>query len=134
MKYLFAAFLAAHALIHASFLTPAPPRTADGPAWPFELTRSWLVSGLHLDPGLVRALGLAVVLATVLLFGLAALSSIGWLPTAWWTGLVTAGAAASLVTLTLFFHPWLVLGIVIDLALLWALVVARWAPFGAGAS
>lgn len=32
MKLILAAFLAAHALIHASYLTPAPPRTADGPA------------------------------------------------------------------------------------------------------
>jgi hypothetical protein len=32
--------------------------------------------------------------------------------------------------LLLFFHPWLVLGIAIDLGLLWAVLVADWTPQG----
>ena len=57
MKLLFGVFLIAHALIHVSYLTPPPPRTAGGPEWPFELTRSWLVTGLGIDPGVVRSAG-----------------------------------------------------------------------------
>ncbi len=72
MKLLIAAFLAGHALIHASYLTPAPAQTAGGPEWPFTMSRSWLVTGLH--------------------------------------------------------HPWIVLGLVIDAALLWSVLVAGWAP------
>lgn len=130
MKWLLGAFLVAHAFIHVSYLTPAPPRTASGPEWPFELTRSWLVTGLSLDPGLVRGLGLALVATTVALLVGAGLATVGWLPVAWWTGLATAGAVASLVTLVLFFHPWLVLGILIDLALGWAALLAAWQPAG----
>jgi hypothetical protein len=132
MKLVLAAFLVAHGLIHASFLTPAPPRTADGPQWPFELARSWLVTVLDLDPAVVRPMGVALVVATVVLLGAAAFATLGWLPSAWSVGLVTAGAAASLVTLGLYFHPWLVLGLAIDLVLLWAVLVAGWAPVRIG--
>ena len=52
MKLALAGFLVVHALIHASFLTPAPPRTAGGPEWPFEMSRSWLVT--NRPAGMVR--------------------------------------------------------------------------------
>ena len=129
MTLLFAAFLAAHALIHVSYLTPAPPRTASGPEWPFELTHSWLVTGVHLGPELVRGLGTALVTGTVALLLAGGLATAGWLiPTGWSTPLVVSGTATSMLTLALFFHPWLVLGLVIDAALVWAVVVAGWAP------
>ena len=132
MKLLLAAFLAAHALIHVSYLTPAPPRTAGGPEWPFAMARSWLVTGAGLDPGVVRTLGTALVLATVALLVGAGLATVGWLlPQSWWPPLVVAGAAVSALTLALFFHPWIVLGFVIDAALLWAALVAAWSPAAA---
>jgi hypothetical protein len=129
MKFLLAAFLVGHALVHVSYLSPAPPRTADGPEWPFEMAHSWLVTGAGLDPALVRALGTALVLATVALFVAAGLSTVGWLvPPEWWSGTVVAGAVASAMTLVIFFHPWIVLGLAIDGALLWATLVVGWAP------
>jgi len=129
MNLLLALFLAAHGLIHASFLSPAPPRTAGGPEWPFEMTRSWLVTGLQLDPGIVRGAGAGLVAASVGLLLLAALSSIGWLvPASWWPTVAVAGAVASLATLLLFFHPWLVLGVAIDLVLIWLVVAIGWQP------
>jgi hypothetical protein len=133
MKLLLAAFLVAHALLHASYLSPAPPRTAGGPEWPFQLAGSWLVTGLGIDPAPVRALGAALVITTVVLLVGAALATVGWLvPSSWWAGLVTAGAAASLVTLALYFHPWLVLGVAIDVVMLWAVLVSRWEPSSIG--
>lgn len=129
MKLLFAAFLIGHALIHASYLSPAPPRTADGPQWPFEMAQSWLVTGAGLDPGFVRSLGTAMVLATIALLVAAGLATAGWLvPAEWWSALVVGGATASALTLGMFFHPWIVLGFVIDAALLWAAGVMRWSP------
>jgi len=129
MKFLLAAFLVGHAFVHVSYLSPAPPRTADGPEWPFEMARSWLVTGAGLDPALVRALGTAMVLATVTLFIAAGLSTVGWLvPPEWWSGLVAAGAVASAMTLVIFFHPWIVLGLAIDAALMWVTLVVGWAP------
>jgi hypothetical protein len=41
-----------------------------------------------------------------------------------------ASAGMLLLLLLLFFHPWLTLGIVIDVALLWAVLVAGWRPEG----
>ncbi len=129
MKIVLALFLAAHGLLHASYLSPAPPRTAGGPEWPFELTRSWLVTGLQLDPAAVRLLGAGLVSLTVALMLLAGLATAGWVvPQAWWPGLTVAAAAASLATLLLFFHPWLAIGIAIDLVLLWAVIGAGWEP------
>ncbi len=129
MKIVLALFLAAHGLLHASYLSPAPPRTAGGPEWPFELARAWLVTGLQLDPAVVRFLGTGLVSLTVALMLLAGLATAGWVvPQAWWPGLTVAAAAASLATLLLFFHPWLAIGIAIDLVLLWAVIGAGWEP------
>jgi hypothetical protein len=131
MKLLIAAFLVAHALIHASYLAPAPQRTAGGPEWPFEMTRSWLVSALQLDPGMVRIAGTTLVAVTVGLLAVAALAAAGWIvPAAWWPALAASGAVASLATLVLFFHPWILLGVAIDLALLWAVLALGWRPDG----
>ena len=132
MSLLLAGLLVAHALIHISYVTPAPPRTAGGPEWPFDLTRSWLVTGLRMDAGVVRALGSALVAATTTLLVAAGLATVGWLiPSGWWPGLVVSGAGLSILTLGVFFHPWLILGIAIDAALLGA-VLAGWQPIGAG--
>ena len=129
MKLLVAAFLAAHALIHASYLSAAPARTAGGPEWPFEMAKSWAVTSLGMDPGLVRALGSALVIVTIALLAAAALATAGWIvPIAWWPSLVVGGAVASAVTLALFFHPWILLGLAIDAVLLWAVLVADWLP------
>ena len=132
MKLLLAAFLAAHALIHASYLTPAPPRTAGGPEWPFEFARSWLVTSLQMEPTVVRILGVSLAGGSVLLLVAAALATSGWIiPPSTWPALVVAGSICSLVTLGLFFHPWLVIGIAIDLGLLWA-TVSGWRPIALG--
>jgi branched-subunit amino acid transport protein AzlD len=129
VNVLIAALLIGHALVHASYLSPAPPRTADGPHWPFEMARSWLVTRAGLDPALVRTLGTAMVIATVALFVAAGLSTVGWLvPPEWWPELIVVGATASAVTLVMFFHPWIVLGLAIDAALLWATLVIGWSP------
>ena len=129
MKLLFGVFLIAHALIHVSYLTPPPPRTAGGPEWPFELTRSWLVTGFAVDPGVARSAGAMLVIVTAILLVAAGLSTLGiGIPVSWWPNLVVAGAVASALTLALYFHPWLALGLVIDAALLYAVLVAQWTP------
>jgi hypothetical protein len=129
MLLVLGAFLVAHALIHLSYLTPAPPRTAGGPEWPFAMDRSWLVTGVGVDPDVARTLGTVLVAPTAALFVAAGLATLGWLlPTAWWPTLVVGGSVLSAITLALFFHPWLVLGLVIDWALLWAVLVLGWSP------
>jgi hypothetical protein len=130
MKVLIAIFLLGHAGIHAAFLTPRPQATAGGPEWPFELGRSWLLGPIGLDFGLVRVLGYALVAATLGGFALAALATMGLLPAGLWGAGVALGSVASLALLGLFFHPWLVLGVAIDLVLLWAVLIQTWTPEG----
>ena len=123
-----AGFLLAHALIHVAFVAPTPPATADGPAWPFTTSDSWLFSRLGVDPNEARLVAMALVAVTIGAFAVAALSTLGVAPHALWAPAVAAGATASLALLVAFFHPWLVLGAGIDLALLWAALAAGWVP------
>jgi hypothetical protein len=123
-----AAFLFIHGAIHLSFLSPRPPATAGGPSWPFALERSWILSRLGVSPDLLRVLGLALSAATFAAFTLAALGVIGLLPAGVWPAAVATGAGSSLALLVLFFHPWLVLGLIIDAALLAAVFIADWSP------
>ena len=46
MRYVLGLFLLGHALIHFSYLAPAPPQTAGGPEWPFAMSKSWLAANL----------------------------------------------------------------------------------------
>lgn len=129
VKLLLAGFLAAHGLIHASFLSPAPPATAEGPPWPFDMAKSWLVTQAGLDAGQVGILGTTLVALTVIGFGLAAMGAAGWIvPAELWPPLVVGSVAASALLLALFFHPFLLLGFLIDAAILWAVFVMSWNP------
>jgi hypothetical protein len=123
-----AAFLLAHAAIHAGFVSPRPPATAGGPPWPFDTARSWALTGVGLDAGLGRSIAVALVAVTFVAFAVAELTALGFLPTALWAAAVTLGAIASVAVLVLFFHPWLVVGVAIDVALLWAVLVQQWFP------
>jgi hypothetical protein len=129
-RLLFAAFLLAHGAIHASFLSPRPPATAGEPTWPFEFARSWVLTPLGPQPQTMRIVGMALVAATIAAFALAALATAGVISADLWGPASAAGAVASVVLLVLFFQPWLALGVLIDLGLLWAVLVAGWSPHG----
>jgi len=128
LRMLLALLLIGHGVIHTGFISPRPPATAGGPPWPFSVDRSWILSTAGFDDGLVRLMGIALVATTIGAFAFAALSSIGVVPTSLWPASTALGAAASLARLVLFFHPWLVAGVAIDVVLLWATLVARWSP------
>ena len=120
-----AVFLAAHALIHVGFVSPRPSRT-DGPEWPFALDRSWLLArfGLGSRPG--RAVGVALLVAMVAGYATAIAAIIGLVGGPGFGVGIVVGSTASLAVLALFFHPWLVVGVALDAALLLAVVVADW--------
>jgi hypothetical protein len=130
LRLLFAAFLLAHGAIHASFLAPRPPATAGGPTWPFEVARSWVLTPLGIQPETTRLLARALVAATIAAFALAALAAVGFISAELWGPASAAGAVTSVALLVLFFQPWLVLGVVIDFGLLWAVLIAGWSPEG----
>ena len=127
-KLLVAVALVAHGAMHAGYLSPRPAVSAGGPAWPFTLESSWLLGPPGLDPSTMRLIGIALTAATIGGFGLAGLASLGVLPSVAWFAGAAAGAIASVVLLVAFFHPWLVLGLVIDAGVLWAVIVAHWTP------
>lgn len=124
-KLLLAAFLAGHGLVHAGFVSPAPPATASGPAWPFALDRSWALTALGVDAAIARLLGTALVAVVVGAYLLAAVAGLVGLPAGVFEAGVIVGSIASVAVLTLFFHPWLVLGLAIDAVLLWLAIVDR---------
>jgi hypothetical protein len=132
IRVLVASFLLAHAAIHLAFVAPSPPVTADGPAWPFTTNDSWLLQRLGLDPAAMRVVAGALVAATLIAFVIAALAALGVVPAGLWVPALTVGAIASLGLLVAFFHPWLALGIAIDVGLLWAGFVAGWMPASSG--
>jgi hypothetical protein len=118
-----AAFVFIHGAIHLSYLAPRPPATAGGPPWPFTLDRSWILSRFDVSPELMRVLGLALTAATFAALTLAAMSIGGLIPNELLPPALAIGAGTSLALLLLFFHPWLVLGLVIDVGLLAAAVL-----------
>jgi hypothetical protein len=127
--WLLAALLVAHGWVHVMFVFPRPTSSGRGSEWPFDMTRSWLASAIGLDVNLVRITGIALMSIVVVGFVLAALSIVGLLvPTASWAGLLVVGAAASFAMLALFFSPQLVLGIAIDIGLLWLALGSGWSP------
>ena len=130
-RLVIAGLLLAHAAIHVAFIAPPPAATADGPPWPFTTADSWVLSRLGVGPNEANVLALALVAVTIVAFAFAALVAVGIAPPWLWIPAIVTGAAASLTLLGAFFHPWLVFGIAIDVALLWASLVADWAPISA---
>ena len=128
IKLLPAGFTLAHAGIHASFISPRPPARDGAPAWPFDLERSWLLTPMGLGSRAARGLGTALLALTLAGFALAALALLGLLPIRLWVPATALGSIASLSLLVVFFHRWLVLGVIIDLGLLWAVLVHGWTP------
>ena len=106
-------FLIAHGLVHLAMY--APPAASDAP---FDPARSW-VFRRRLRP---LALVLAMIAAVILV-----VAGIGLLAHQdWWQAVTVVGASASLAVLVLFFHPWLSLGVAIDVAMIWVLTQTAW--------
>ena len=129
INLLLATILMAHGLIHALFLAPRPPATAGAPQWPFDLADSWLVSRGGFEVRGFALVGAALAVVTVVGFALAALAAAGWIvPPGTWRPLVVGSAMASAVLLGLFFHPTLLIGFLVDAALVWIVFVMNWNP------
>jgi hypothetical protein len=127
-KLTIAAFLLAHAGIHTGFVSPRPSAAAGGPAWPFDLTGSWLLTRLGVDGEIPRLLAITLIAATIGGYALAALAAAGVAPNVVWGPALLTGSLASIALLGVFFHPWLVVGFAIDAVLLWSVLVAGWSP------
>jgi hypothetical protein len=132
LRILIAVFLIAHGLVH--FILTAVPTPPEGgpvgqpggvhtPFWPSwwraATDPTWLASRMGLPQRAVRLFGSCLWLAALIGFALAGLGLLG-LPgfSAIWPGAAAGGALASLLLLGFYGHPWLVVGAVIDLAVL----------------
>jgi len=134
-RWLLGGFLVAPGLVHLLFFVPAPAQATGGAEWPFDLSRSWLVTGAGLDDGAVRLVGMALVVVVAAGFLLSGLATVGVLvPSGWWPVLVAASSVASALTLALFFDPQLVLGLGIDALLVWVVLASVWTPVAAVSS
>ena len=127
VRVLFGLFLMAHGLIHTGFVTRAPAASPGAPEWPFDMGRSWLIAGAGIDEAVIRTLGVALVVATLVGFVGAGLAWFGFIvPTSWWPAFTIVGSLASIGLLVAFFHPWLILGFAIDVVLLYLVIGPGW--------
>jgi hypothetical protein len=110
----------AHGLIHGSYLSTPPTPKPGAPQWPFHIDRSPVLSALRFGRQQVKSIGTFLVVAVVAGFvvaGLGFLANQGW-----WPPLVVTAAVASFLLLGLFYHPWLTLGLVIDIVIVAAVL------------
>lgn len=129
-RWLLAALLVGHGLVHLLFAVPASAASEGGMgSWPFDVGRSWAVTGGQLDAGMVRLVATTLIAVTVAGFALAGLATLGIVvPSSWWMPIVTVAAITSMAVLIMCFDPQLVLGLGIDAILLWIAVTRAWAP------
>ena len=121
-------FFILHGLVHSGLAAAPIPKDATSRPGSFftHPARSWLLRRLHFTPGATRTAGLSLVVLTTLGFVLAGMAALGVPPMAGTLApLVVISSALSLLLLGLFWHPWLSLGVIIDLAILLLWVVRR---------
>ncbi len=125
LKIALAIFLIAHGLVHAGLA--AAPNPADPNAKPLAFftaaERSWLLPRLGMGVTAVQWVGVTLVALSTLGFVLAGLGIFGvaGLSTIWQTVAIIS-AIFSLLLLILFWHPWLPVGVLIDMVVLIALL------------
>ena len=76
----------------------------------------------------LRILGFSLFALILASFALAAIAAVGFLPAGVWGWSTVVGAAGSLAMLVLFFHPYLAVGVAIDLLALWTVLILGWTP------
>ena len=131
LKTLFALFLIAHGLVHSGLAAAPDPNHPDSKPGAFFTSppRSWLFLRLGLNPAFVRWIGIILVVLAVLGFVLAGMGVFG-VPGLgeMWRTVTVISASLSLLLLILFWHPWLIVGVLIDAGLLIALLWGNWSP------
>jgi len=127
VEAVFAVFLIVHGLVHAILAAAPRPDVPDAKPLTFWARPSKLLPGM--GESIARPLATVLWIVSTLLFVTAGLGVLG-IPgvSEIWSGLATAGAITSLLLLLIFWHKWLIIGVLIDLGLILALVVFSWTP------
>lgn len=128
MHIVFGIVLILHGLITLAISAGsfAPPSNIPNPNWlrwwPAQLGQSWIFPGMGWPGGVIW------LAAGLLLLG-AGLGFFGFLvPVAWWIPLTIAGASLGLVALILYFHPYYLLGVLLNIGFLWVALDAALRP------
>jgi hypothetical protein len=128
LTVILAIFLILHGLVHAILAFAPVPNEPDAKPGAFFTTssRSWLLARLGINDSLVQWIGIILVVLSTLGFILAGLGVLGalGLNTVWET-IAIVSAAVSLLLLILFWHTWLIVGVLIDVGVLLALLWVR---------
>jgi hypothetical protein len=136
LKYLIAAILFGHGFIVAAQSGGNFGRGSSlivNPAWlswwPTALGRSWFLAAFKLEGTLIDKVFGLLWLASGLCIIAAALGILGFIiPKDLWRTLAIVGASGSLVMLALYLHPFYIVGILLDIAILVALLWLKWPP------
>ena len=136
LKYLIAVILIGH-----SFIVSAQSGSNFGsgnsqianPSWlswfPMTLGRSWFLTTFKLEGTFVDKVFGLIWLASGLCIVAAALGILDFIvPRELWRTLALYGASGSLIMLLLYLHPFFIIGILLDIAILVALLWAKWPP------
>jgi len=118
-RLLLGGFFVAHGLVHAA-VWAIPPKEG---GMPFDPKHSWALSALGLGQSARSLAVTSAVLAT------AAFVVVGigvWAGQGWWRPLAIGSAAGSFALMVLYFHPWLSMGVLLDVGILSALVWTTW--------
>ena len=124
-------FLIAHGLVHAGLAAAPNPNDPNSKPGAFftAVERSWLLPRLGLNAAAVQWVGIILVALSVLGFALTGLGMFGvaGLSAVWRITAIFSACVSSLL-LILFWHPWLPVGVLIDVGILLALLWAKWPP------
>lgn len=117
--FLVVGFLALHGLLHLAVWLPKPaPDPAKPP--PFEPDHSAVLTAAHVPVRSVRALAIGLAVGACAAYLLAAVAVA--LGGSFAVGVAVAAALLGLVLKGLYFHPWLSLGVLLDLGVVSAAV------------
>ena len=118
--------LAFHAGLHVSFFMPEWQAEING-RLPFDLTQSSLL-GSSLDATVLAAIGTVIVVIAIVGLLAGAAAALGLVPWHYGVMALAVGATASIVSIVVFFHPTLIIGVLADLVILAGVAISRWLP------
>ena len=124
VRLMFGGFLMAHGLIHAAIWLPQVfgVSAAADPTAPFDPGHSWIIGGL--GDGGVRWLSVTLALVATAGFVMAGVGLFAY--QGWWRPLTVGACLVSLALFLIYFSPWLSAAVLINVALLFALLWAHW--------
>ena len=131
MKIVLGIFIIAHGLVHGILAIAPNPADAEPKPGKFfaAADRSWLLPKLGLSVEGIQWIGLILVALSSLGFVLAGMGVLGVSGiNTLWRVVAIVSSFLSLVLLGLFWHPWLPIGVIIDVLILIGLLWAKWPP------